>query len=204
MKRRLVLAALLCALPASGDQATLPPAAVIALTPLDTLPAKSDIDNAFTPGPAVDNLIAIARNAGADLRVALHAIRMLPLYCSDAASCGTGTPIHDTLFAIIDDYARMLATSPLPPPDLLRLRAAVEALGATHSGLSGDAGVLASPALLDHRSRDVRVTVVRALRVLGSCDAVNPLKRRNVNEPSPQVKVVIVAALQAFALQCPP
>jgi hypothetical protein len=204
MRRLLVLAAVLCALPASGDQTVLPPAVVVALTPLDALPSKSDVDNAFTPGPALDNLIAIARDTTADLGVALHAIRMLPLYCSDPASCGTGTPVHDTLFAIVSDYTAALARSPLSPQDALRMRAAIEALGATHSALTGDADLLSSSALLDHASRDVRVTVVRALRSLASCDAVNPLKRRNVNEPSPQVKLAIVGALQSLALQCPP
>jgi hypothetical protein len=204
MKRLLALAPVLFALPASGDQAALPPAVVIALTPLDTLPSKSDVDSAFTPEPALDNLIAIARTSTADLGVALHAIRMLPLYCSDAASCGDGTPIHDTLFTIISEYVAVLGQSPLAPQDVLRLRAAVEALGAIRSALSNDADLLASPALIDHDSRDVRVTVVRALRMLSSCAAVNPLKQRNVNEPSPQVKLAIVGALQSLALQCPP
>jgi hypothetical protein len=208
MKRLLVLAATLCALPVSGDQAQLTPAVHDVLTPLDLLPSRSDVDSAFMPATALDNLVVIARDPGMDLGIQVRAIRMLPLYCSDAASCGAGSSIHDTLVAIIRDYATALSVippSPLPPKELLRLRAAVEALGVTQSALAGDAELLASTSMLDHASRDVRVTVVRALRNLNSCVAVTPLKARYVTEPSPQVRVAIVAALQTLAPpRCPP
>jgi hypothetical protein len=206
MKRLLVLAATLCALPVSGDQAQLTPAVHDVLTPLDLLPSKSDVDSAFMSAPALDNLVVIARDPTMDLGVQIRAIRTLPLYCPDAASCGTGSLIHDTLIAIISDYATVMSAIPpavLLPQDLLRLRAAVEALGATQSALASDAELLALPSLLDHPSRDVRVTVVRALRSLGSCAAVMPLKRRFLAERIAQVKVAIVAALQTFSPQCP-
>lgn len=199
-----MLVAALCALPASGDQASLSPAVVAALTPLDTVPSRSDVDSAFTPLPALDNLIAIAHDPTADLGVALHAIRMLPLYCSDTASCLTGTPVHDALFSIIGDGVTALGQAPLAPTDLLRLRAAIEALGATRSALSGDVDLLASPTLLAHPSRDVRVTTVRALRSLNSCQAIGALSQRNAAETVGQVKVAIVAALQSLRLSCTP
>jgi hypothetical protein len=53
---------------------------------------------------------------------------------------------------------------------MLRLRAAVEALGATRSGLQVDVDLLTAPALLHHPSRDVQVTAVHALRNLCSPD----------------------------------
>jgi HEAT repeat protein len=112
--------------------------------------------------------------------------------------------VHDTLSAIVNGYVDQLAQTPpvqLAATDLLRLRAAVEAIGATRSALPGDADLLLSRGLIDHDSRDVRVTVVRALRSLNSCMAVNPLRVRLATDPSPQVKAAIHAALQA--LQCP-
>jgi HEAT repeat protein len=139
-----------------------------------------------------------------DLGIQIHAIRMLPLYCPDTPACAPGAAVHDTLFTIVNGYLAQLGLTPpvqLAATDLLRLRAAVEAIGATHSALPVDADLLLSHGLIDHDSRDVRVTVVRALRGLNSCTAVNPLKVRLVTDPSPQVRAAIHTALQA--LQCP-
>jgi hypothetical protein len=76
----------------------------------------------------------------------------------------------------------------------------VEALGATRSGLAADVAALTSApqSLLDHPSRDVRVTVVRALRDLGSCAAVTPLQVRSPKEANAQVQQAIKSALQSL------
>jgi HEAT repeat protein len=205
MKRLLVLAAMLGAMPVSGDQAQLSSAVHDVLTPLDLLPSKSDVDSAFMSAPALENLIAIARDPTMDVGVQIRAIRTLPLYCADAASCGAGAPTHDTLFGIVSDYVAALSATPpvaLLPTDMLRLRAAIEALGATRSTLASDAELLTSQKLLEHDSRDVRFTVVHALRGIDSCAAVMALQRRNVNDGSDQVKLAIVAALQSLARHC--
>jgi hypothetical protein len=184
-------AVLLCALPAQGDLATLPPAVVDALTQIDTVPSQATINDMFpSPQAALDNLRAIALDHTLDLGslgIQLRAIRALPAYCPQP--CGDAT-IHDTLLSLIDDYVR----SPRAPQDVLRLRAAVEALGAMRSGLVADVNTLLP--LLDDPSRDVRATVVRALRNTCNAQAITPLSMRYQDEPTDQVKLAIYAALR--------
>jgi HEAT repeat protein len=107
----------------------------------------------------------------------------------------TGTPVHDGLIAFIDGFPAAGYTA----QDLLRLRAAVEALGATRSMLASDVTKLVP--LLDHGSRDVRATVVRALGSLCSNAALGPLNAHSPDERSLQVKYAIAAAGQALG-QC--
>jgi hypothetical protein len=184
-------AVLLCALPAQGDLTSLPPAVIDALTQIDTAPSKATLNNMFpTPQAALDNLRAIALDHSIDLGVELRATRALPAYCPAAPQPCGATAIHDTLLSLIDDYDR----SPRRPQDVLRLRAAVEALGATRSGLVADVDKLRP--LLDDPSRDVRATVVRALRNTCNAQAITPLSIRYQNEPTDQVKLAIYAALR--------
>jgi HEAT repeats len=181
-------AVFLCALPAAGDNALLTPPVIAALTSIDDVPSKAALDNAFG-ATALDNLLNIAGDHTADLGIELRAIRALPLYCS--TPCGQGV-VHDGLIALIDGFLAAQYT----PQDLLRLRAAVEALGATHSQLATDVTKLAP--LLDRGSRDVRATVARALGSLGNSTACTSLKAHLLNEPSPQVQDAINAAVQAL------
>jgi hypothetical protein len=81
---------------------------------------------------ALDKLLSVAGDHTADLGIELRAIRALPAYCPEP--CGPGTPVHDGLIAFIDGFPAAQYT----PQDLLRLRAAVEALGATRSMLASD------------------------------------------------------------------
>ena len=187
-------AAVLCALPASGDDTLLSPGVINALTSIDAMPSKTAINQAFPSQQlALAALTTIALDHTIDLGIELRAINALPSFCP-TATCTTG-PGHDTAVALILDYA----TSPHTPQDLLRLRAAVEALGATRSGLTSDVDVLLP--LLGHASRDVRATVVRALRNICNAKAVAPLKALTTTEPSTQVLLAIYAALQDLA-QC--
>lgn len=184
----IALAVVLCALPAQGDLADLPASVVDALTQIDTPPSKSALNQMYpTPQAALDNLRAIAVDHTNGLGVELRAIRALPAYCP--SPCG-GSPVHDTLVSLINEYAR----SPRGPQDVLRLRAAVEALGATSSGLAADVDLLRP--LLDDPSRDVRATVVRALRNVCNGQAITPLSMRYQSEPTDQVKLAIYAALR--------
>lgn len=183
-------AVLLCALPANGDNTLLPPPVITALTPIDSLPSKAALDNAFGPATALDKLLAVASDQTADLGIELRAIRALPAYCPSI--CVPGTPVHDGLIALIDGFP----AAQYAPQDLLRLRAAVEALGATHSKLASDVTELVP--LLDHGSRDVRATVARALGSICNNTALGPLNAHYANERALQVKVAITAALQAL------
>ena len=190
MKIRLVAtAALLCALPASGQNAPLSQLEIHALTPIDTMPSTASLATVFEA--PLDSLRTIALDRSVDFGVELRAIRALPAYCPAAPTvCGPGTVVHDTLTALIDGYV----SSPRGPLDVLRLRAAVEALGATRSRLASDVDKLMP--LLDDGSRDVRVTVVRALRTICNMQAIGPLNQRFSNEPTDQVKLAIFAALR--------
>jgi hypothetical protein len=170
-RRLLVFAALLCAVPATGGDLAPTPAQIDALTVVDAPPSRAVIDRAFAsrPGstPGLDAVVALAGDPMQDLGVQIRALRALPQYC--LPSCA-GTAVHDTLAGIVAGYTGRLAAGAMSPQDLLRLRAAMEALGATRSGLLADVELLAVDPLLHHPSRDVQVAVVRALRNLCSPD----------------------------------
>jgi HEAT repeat protein len=183
-------AVLLSALPAAGDNALLTVPVIAALTPIDSLPSKAALDDAFGAPTALDKLRAVASDQTVDLGIELRAIRALPVYCP--SPCVPGTPVHDGLIALIDGFPAAQYT----PQDLLRLRAAVEALGATRSTLASDVTELVP--LLDHGSRDVRATVARALGSLCNNTALGPLNAHYAEERSLQVQVAITAALQAL------
>lgn len=173
MRARLLgLAALLCAVPATGSGIDPTPAQVDALTEVDTLPTRAAIDLAFSsgpgPSPGLDALRALAGDTSQDLGLQIRALRALPQYCLTTGCAGTTA--HDALAAIVDGYRVQLTTGALVPQDTLRLRAAMESLGATRSGLQSDVDLLTAPVLLHHPSRDVQVTVVQALRNLCSPD----------------------------------
>jgi len=195
MKRMRLLAAavLLCALPASGAMSDIPAEVIDALTPIDTMPSTATLNKMFpTPQVALDNLRQIAIDTTAEFGVQLRAIRALPAYCPSPC---IDSPVRDTLLSLIANYSRTTHG----PQDIMRLRAAVEALGATHSGLPGDVATLRP--LLDDMSRDVRATAVRALRNLCNQDAITPLSMHYQSEKSEQVKHEIYDALRDL-LQC--
>jgi hypothetical protein len=166
-----VLAALLCAVPATGSGTDPSPAQIDALTVVDAPPSRAVVDRAFASGPGptpgLDALLALARSPTQDLGLQIRALRALPQYCLPTCA---GTVVHDALVRIVGDYRTQLAAAALSPQDMLRLRAAMEALGATRSGLQGDVDLLTAPVLLHHPSRDVQVTTVHALRNLCSPD----------------------------------
>jgi hypothetical protein len=209
--RLLALALVLCALPASGDDEAMSRTASDTLAMTDAFPSRPQVDFAFGERSAIDQLLAAINDPAQDLLLQIRAIRMLPQYC-DKDPCDTGV-IHDTLAKLVGDYATRTSNGALAPADLLRLRAALEALGATHSLLASDVALLtAMPApLLAHPSRDVRVTAVRALRDL--CDKrcsldlckteFSTLRTLHGSESSPQVVRAIEVALNDLATCSP-
>jgi hypothetical protein len=177
--RLIVLAALLCAVPATGSGIEVTQAQIDALTVIDAPPSRDAIDLAFSsnpgPTPGLDAVLRLAIDNAQDFGLQIRAIRALPLYCPATPTGCARLPVHDALATIVGGFRDQLASGPLAPPDLLRLRAAMEALGATQSGLQSDVELLTtspttSPALLHHPSRDVQVTAVHALRNLCSPD----------------------------------
>jgi hypothetical protein len=196
-----LLAAALCALPAEGANPTLTHEMVSVLTPLDTVPSRVMLDKAFPAELALAQLRDLALGGTTDLGIQLRAIRALPSYCPPGAgTCGPDTMSHDTLIEIIGRY-RDSPDAAQAPQDILRLRAAAEALGATRSGLPEDVDALL--ALLGdgdkevpgHRSLDVRASAARAIGQLcnrGAHDALLP----HLIDPSPQVVEQVTRALQ--------
>lgn len=171
-RRLLALAALLCAVPATGSGIDPTPAQIDALTVIDAPPSRAVVDRAFSSGPGptpgLDALVALAGDPTQDLGLQIRAMRALPQYCLPAGCAGTAA--HDALAAIVARYRAQLSAAALSPQDMLRLRAAMEALGATRSGLQADVDLLTATALLHHPSRDVQVTAVHALRDVCSPD----------------------------------
>jgi hypothetical protein len=203
MKARLVaIAALVCAMPASGQRAALPQRQIDALTPFDSVPSTSVLNNVF-PMPLVD-LRTIAQDPAQDLGITLRAIRALPSYCPPAPEvCNDTTEVHQTLVSMIGTFLTAFQTDPTPR-NLLRLRAAIEALGATRSRLKADADLLTQLGTqLDLQfgeqfnrqgGRDLRTTVTRAIRSICNIQTLSPLS------PQPQAQTRQPGALVAAAL----
>ena len=191
-------AALLCTLPARGDTPQLAPHALDALTQLDELPSQTALADALglPPDQAVVTVAQLARNADGtvDLGVQLRAIHALPAFCPPAPeTCGLP---HDTLIDIINAASTPAQTR----EDVLRLRTAIEAIGATRSGLDSDVAELLP--LLSNTSRDVRATVARALPNLCNAGATGPLMAAYHREAVPQVQLEILSALDVLDGQC--
>jgi HEAT repeat protein len=185
--RWLALAGLLCAMRAEGQGIQLTSRMVHVLTPMDELPSKAALSQAFL---SIDVLRAIAADDLGELSIQLRAIRSLPTLCAPA--CGPETLVHEALSEII-------ARPPSDAKGVLRRRAAIEALGAIRAAIPNDVLVLVP--LLDDSNRDVRAAVVRALRNLSDCSAKPALMRRLTNERVQQVWLALTAALSAFE-QC--
>jgi hypothetical protein len=195
----------LCALPAQGDPLMqgLSPAEIHALTPIDSVPTREALDDVLQAPDLPQRIVRleeIALAASVDFGVKLRAIRALPHYCS--ASCrsdgvGTGDPAHLAIRKIFTTLDPMDHSGPA----VLRLRATLEALGATRSGLDDDVALLVP--FLGYGSRDIRVTAARALRDLCNVGADTPLRLQLQREHVEQVRLAISAALDDLA-QCGP
>lgn len=168
------------------------------LTLIDSLPTKAQI-LAFASDP-VPRLTDLALAAGTDFGVRLRAIRALPQFCSTAPACkdDSDTQMHPIRTAIRSVITGVTPTS-VDGQSLLRLRAGIEALGAVSSGEQSDVDLLVP--LLDHPARDIRFATARALRELCIQSAETPLRNRYDEEPVPQVRLAISAALGDLA-QC--
>lgn len=204
--RFLAGAALLCALPARGANQALGERVIAVLTPIDSVPAPAALDQAFAPAPAVDRLIDVARDASVDLGIQIRAIRALPAYCPPDCS---SHPVHQALAGLVATYTPAPGTES-PPGDTLRLIAAIEALGATHSGLEADFEQLwdlldlpkpTTPAPTTCAAhRDVRAVAARAIGELCFHDAIDAI-RAYIADPCSQVATQAGAAVQALE-QC--
>lgn len=192
----------LCTLPAHGQEtaAELDTDILHALTSIDTVFTKQDLQ-VVLKSPA--NELAKLRQyalSNIDFGARLRAIRAIPHFCPDQpVAC------RDAIIATLDhvdaDEER------LPGQKILRLRAAIEALGTARTGNPDDVPRLAR--FLNDSSRDLRVAAARALRDLCDPAAMMPLQQRRTTElglPREQVVQVQIAIDEAMAAlaQCGP
>lgn len=185
----------LCALPARGEIApATPPQILHTFTSIDTVPTKQDLESVLgnpTPPQALTALGAYASGPGIDFGMRLRAIRAIPHFCP-----GQLEECRNAIVAVLSDDT---GTSGL---QILRRRAAIEALGAARTGHPDDVPLLVG--LLGNDSRDIRVAAVRALRDLCDPAAIGPLQlRRVIPTEVDQVKKAIDEAL-AVLPQCGP
>jgi hypothetical protein len=184
-------AVLLVALPARGDVSMLlTPPVQSELTLIDAPPSVSSLNTAFTtPDLAQSSLGLIALDPTVDAGVRIRAIRTLAGYCPQTG-CTEG-PVHQTLNQLVVAYQLLAAPT---GKDVMLLRAAVETMGVAQVVLAGDIPPLKS--LLAHPSRDVRATVVRALRTTCDAQVLAALVSLHITEPTAQVRGELVAAEQ--------
>jgi methyl coenzyme M reductase gamma subunit len=187
MRTQLVLASLAFVATANGGGAVaLPQQVQNALTPIDSVPTKTELDAVFSD-QALSNLSTIAADPTADTGIRLRAIHALTKYCT--SPCNSTDTAHQTLTDFITANAG--ATS---GATIVMLRGAIEAVGPQR--VSGDLALLVP--LLDHASRDIRAATAHALRDLCNTNAITPLRQRNENEPTEQVKQAITDALRVL------
>lgn len=183
----------LCALPARGEVA-LTPQILYALTSIDTIPTKKDLESVLgnpTPPQALTTLGAYANGPNIDFGMRIRAIRAIPHFCSGQ--------LEECRSAIVAALADPAGT---PGQRILQRRAAIEALGAARTGSVNDVPLLVG--FLGDGSRDIRVAAVRALRDLCDPAAIEPLEQRKVIPTEvAQVKKAIDEAL-AVLEQCGP
>lgn len=188
-----VLVASLCALPAQGNEAAPPLQVVHTMTAIDSVPTKQHLTALLGADNELTMLRSYALDPDVDFGMRLRAIRAMAHFCPEQPQqCHT---------AIRDVFQDIDAASDPPGWKILRQRAAIESLGVARSGLPEDRQLLLG--FLNHSSRDLRVTSVRAMRDL--CDpAVLPdLRHRYALDDSQQVRLAIAQAVEVLE-QCGP
>ncbi|HET9625913.1 MAG TPA: HEAT repeat domain-containing protein [Kofleriaceae bacterium] len=207
---RLSLAApalwLALSLPARGDAGSaeplLTPRVRNQLSAIDTLPSLNVLSDQSALRNAAPSLSSIASDSGNDVGVRIRAARAMVGYCNantdpDDNCASLTSQIHVALLEIITSYQ----SNPSPTPrDLVLMRAAVESLGAARAVLPDDVATLLR--LLDHPSRDVRATAVRALATSCAQDAIDRVRALQRTEPTAQVRGELNLAAQAITDNC--
>ncbi|MEO8702091.1 MAG: HEAT repeat domain-containing protein [Kofleriaceae bacterium] len=190
----------LCSLPAAHGADTDPSPTLIeqnTLTRMDTVPTKDEV---LTATGSVERLTTLATTATIPFGVQLRAIRALPHFCIPDCKPNLAGQNHVAHTAALTVIASV-PSSDRTGQSILRLRAAIEALGLIRSGLNSDIALLVP--FLDDASRDLRVTTARALATTCNTLALDPLRNRAIVEPVDSVKQVIGEATRRLN-ECPP
>jgi HEAT repeat protein len=180
----------LCAVPARGELSPTPQI-LYTLTSIDTAPTKEELESVLgnpTPPEALTALVQYANGTNIDFGMRLRAIRAIPHFCAGQ--------LDECRSAII---AALGGTATTPGQQILRQRAAIEALGAARTGNPEDVALLVG--FLKDGSRDIRVAAVRALRDLCDPAAIGPLELHR--DEVKQVQMAITEALTVLQ-QCGP
>jgi HEAT repeat protein len=183
---------------ASGDSALpLEQKAKNTLTPIDSVPTRAQIDDAFnTSQNALQNLTAIATDDQnpSDTGIRLRAIHALAKYCTPTP-CTDTDPAHVALKTVVADNQHEVSGA-----RVLLLRAGIETIGVMR--VRDDDINLLLP-LLDHSSRDIRAATAKALAdICGNPPpTITALRFRYSHEPTEQVKLAISEALRILG-QC--
>ena len=197
MKRQLASAIVVAGLVASASATALEPKATNTLTTIDSVPTRQQIDEAFSPQSALQNLASLATDPqnATDVGIRLRAIHALAKYCT-STPCVETDVAHQSLKTVIQDNSHEITGS-----KVLLLRAGIETLGAMR--LSADSDFLVvQMSLLDHPSRDIRAATARALSdICNGASAITPLRVRYSHELTEQVKLAISEALRILG-QC--
>ena len=182
-----IVACVVVALATSGAH-PLTSSATDALTAFGEVTTRRQLDLHLGPD-TFEHVAEVARDPSADFGMRLRAIGALPLFCVPRPCAGT--PPH----LVARD---LLARDPVSTDgrQVLRVRAAVEAIGLMRSGALDDAAAVSS--LLNDPSRDVRAAAAHALANLCDTTALPALRARYTSEQVDQVRVAISNALRTF------
>jgi hypothetical protein len=196
MRTILVTLVLVGAAAIASGTVMLPPPQQNALSSIDQVPTKPQLDSVFgTHNDALQGLASIAIDgsdmSGDAVAIRLRAIHALAKYCS-TTPCTTNELAHQSVASVI--AATRMATS---GSDALILRAGIETIGLMK--VAGDVSILVP--LLEHPSRDIRAATARALRDLCNPVAKNSLSNRYNSEMTLQVRLAISEALRILE-QC--
>lgn len=152
-----------------------------ALSGIDYVAGKNVFDNLLGTG-ADSDLVAIARDVDgdADPGLRIRAYRALSLY---------STPLVETaLTEAVNDHA---APSKTIGVEVVYAKAAMDSLAA----VAGAGAVDTIAAVLDHPSRDLRVSAARALAKTAAPAAIAPLQSRLAIETDSLVSLALQRAL---------
>jgi HEAT repeat protein len=161
----------------------IPESAVDVLNSMEAVPDASDVERAFGNIDTLAKLIAISTAAPdlVDAGVQVRAIRALSKFAGGRATL-------QQLIAQPDLQTGIGSRS-------VMLRTAIESLGSFSK--IDDVGQI-SAMLNFEASRDIRAAAARALGIIGSSSAVEPLRARFRKELSAQVRFEISKALQSL------